>query len=103
MLLALAQAAPFDTKADYIALARQRCAEEWPADFTMQEYCMKGQARGMLTFKQVSEEMGPAFYPTLEKCTEEWTKNRNPDWAMIGYCASRQAEAWRRLNPPSGP
>lgn len=101
--IALAQAAPFDTKADYVALAREQCRQEWPADFTMQEFCLKAQAKGMLQFKAVAETMGKGFEPTLEKCTEEWTKNRIPDWMMIGFCATSQAGAWQRMNPPSSP
>jgi hypothetical protein len=65
----------------------------------MQEYCLKQQAEGMLQFKQVAESLGAPFEPTLEKCTEEWTKDGMPNWQMIGYCAKTQADAYRRLNP----
>lgn len=95
--LALAQA-PFDTNADFVALAKEHCRHEWPADFQMQEYCLRGQAAGMLQFKAASDELGKPFESTLEKCTEEWTKDRIPDWQMIGDCAAKQAEAFRRLN-----
>lgn len=95
--LALTQA-PFDTKANFVELARVHCRGEWPADFQMQEFCLKGQAKGMVQFKAVSDELGKRIEPTLEKCTEEWTKNRIPDWQMIGFCAKTQADAFRRLN-----
>jgi hypothetical protein len=98
--LALAQAAPFDVKADFVALAKEHCRTEWPTDFQMQEYCLKQQAAGMLQFKQVSDELGKPFEQTLEKCTEEWTKNRMPDWQMIGYCATEQAKSYRALSQP---
>lgn len=85
--LALAQAAPFDTKADYMQLARQ--------------YCAKEAAAGMLQFKRVSDELGKPIEKALEQCTEKWTTDRLPNWQMIGYCATSQAEAYRRLNPTS--
>lgn len=103
--LALAQAAPFDVKADYVELARQHCRTEWPNDFRMQEHCLKGQAAGMVQFKAVSDEIGKPLEKALETCTEEWTKDHIPDWRMIGYCATKQADAYRALNsaPPSKP
>ena len=99
LAFALAQAAPFDTSASYVGLAKQFCAKEWANDFSMQAYCVKQQAKGMLQFKAVSDELGKAIEPALEQCTEEWTKDRLPDFAMIGYCASKQAEAYRSLHP----
>lgn len=94
--LALAQA-PFDTKADYIQLARTFCARKWANDFEMQGYCVRQQAAGMLEFKAVSDSMGKAIEKALEICTERWTKDRLPDWEMIGYCSKQQAEAYRSL------
>lgn len=101
--LGLAQAAPFDTGADYMDLARQQCAKEWPDNFEMQGYCLKQNAEGMLQFKQVSDELGKPIEKALEHCTEEWTKDRLPNWKMIGYCATKQAEAYRSLHQPSSP
>lgn len=99
--LALAQSAPFDTKADYIELAKQFCAKDWPDNFEMQGYCLKQQAKGMVQFKSVSDDLGKPIEKALEKCVEEWTKDRLPDFSMIGYCATRQAEAYRSLHPSS--
>lgn len=101
--LALAQAALFDTRADYVELAKQFCAQDWPDNFEMQAYCLRQQAAGMLQFKAVSDELGKPIEKSLERCTEEWTKNRVPNFAMIGYCATRQAEAYRSLRRPSSP
>lgn len=98
--IALAQAAPFDTKADYVELAKQLCAKDWPNDFEMQRYCLKQQAAGMLQFKAVSDELGKPIEKALEGCTEEWTKDRLPDWQMIGYCSTKQADAFRALRRP---
>jgi hypothetical protein len=101
LALALAQAGPFDTKADYIQLAQQFCAREWSDNFEMQAYCVKQQAAGMLQFKAVSDELGKPIEKALKRCTEEWTKDRLPNFAMIGYCATRQAAAYRSLHPSS--
>lgn len=97
--IALAQAAPFDTKADYLDLARQFCAKAWSDNFEMQAYCVKQQATGMVEFKDVSDQLGKPIEKALEKCTEQWTKDRLPNWQMIGYCATQQAAAYRTLNP----
>jgi hypothetical protein len=96
--LLLAQAAPFDTKADFLDLAKQHCAGEWPNDFSMQNYCLKGQAEGMLRFKAASDTIGKPLEKALEKCTEQWTKARVPDWSMIGYCAKNQADDYLKIN-----
>jgi hypothetical protein len=96
--LALAQAAPFDVKADYSALARTHCRREWPDDFRMQDYCFTQQVQGMAEFKAASEAIGKPLERALEKCVEEWTKDRIPDFQMIGYCAKTQAESYRRVN-----
>lgn len=101
MLVILALLAqPFDVKADYIALAKQHCAREWPVDFEMQAYCLKEQTAGMLQFKAVSDDIGKPIEKTLEKCTEDWTKDGLPDWQMIGHCAVNQGAAFRRLDRP---
>jgi hypothetical protein len=99
--LALAQTAPFDTKADYVQLARAYCERTWPNNFSMQEYCLKQQAAGMLAFKDASDSIGKPLEKALEQCTEDWTKDRLPDWEMVGMCASKQAEAYRNLHPAS--
>ncbi len=101
--LALTQAAPFDTKADFVVMARQYCAAEWPNDFAMQSACLKWQAEGMLKFKAANDSGGKPLEKSLEKCTEEWTKNRVPNWQMIGWCAERQVTAYQELNGSVAP
>lgn len=101
--LALAQAAPFDVKADYGELAAVHCAREWPDDFQMQAYCRHQQNIGMAQFKAVSDDIGKPIEKALEKCTEEWTRDRIPDFQMIGHCAVEQGVAWHRINGPSSP
>lgn len=96
LLFALALAAPFDVGADYSKLAAVHCRAEWPNDFRMQAYCMKQQRIGMLQFKAVIDELGEPIEKALEKCTEEWTNDRVPDWQMIGYCATVQAKAFKQ-------
>lgn len=88
---------PFDVKADYMVLARQHCQREWPNDFQMQGYCLKEQAKGMMQFKAVSDSIGKPIEKALENCTEQWTKDRLPDWQMIGHCALEQAAAYGAL------
>jgi hypothetical protein len=104
VLIALALAsAPFDTKADYVVLAKEHCAREWPDDFQMQNYCLDQQLKGMLQFKAVSDDLGTKIEKALERCTEEWTRDRLPDWQMIGHCAVEQGTAWHRIKNPSLP
>lgn len=97
LFLALLAAQPFDVHANYIDLAKQHCAREWPGDFRMQNYCMNRDIEGMLRFKAASDSVGEALEPALEKCTEDWTDAGIPDWRMIGYCATQQAKAYRAL------
>ncbi len=101
--LALAQAAPFDVKGNYIEMAKEHCRREWPDNFSMQSYCLKREAEGMIAFKRVNDELGKPLERALEKCTKEWTKDRLPDWSMIAYCAKRQAEGYREVNSPPSP
>lgn len=96
--LLAAQVAPFDVKADLGVLARIHCQHEWPDNFEMQAYCLKGQRQGMAEFKAASDAFGKPLEKALEKCAEEWTKLRVPNWEMIGYCAKNQAEAYRSLS-----
>lgn len=98
LALALAQAAPFDTSADYGALARGHCAREWPDDFQMQSYCYRQQHVGMLQFKAISDDLGKTIEKALEQCAEAWTRGGLPDWQMIGHCAVEQGTAYRRIN-----
>lgn len=98
LALALAGSPPFDMKADFVAMAKDHCATDWPADFQMQRQCLKEQAAGMLIFKDVAVRFGKPLEPALEKCAEDWTKDRVPDWQMIGHCAAEQADAFTRLD-----
>ena len=103
LLIALALIQPFDVGADYGAMAREHCAIEWPDDFQMQSYCWHQQNVGMLQFKAVSDDLGKAIEPALERCAEDWTKDGLPDWQMIGHCAVEQGTAYRRVNGLSAP
>jgi hypothetical protein len=42
---------------------------------------VKQHAAGMLQFKAVSDELGKPIEKALERCTEEWTKDRLPNFA----------------------
>lgn len=95
--LAAAQVAPFDIKADYGDLSRQRCAKEWPTDFVLQETCVTLDREGMAKFKMVRDQIGPPIDPALETCTSDFTEDRLPNWMLIGACAEMQAESYRRL------
>lgn len=102
LALALFQVAPFDTKANQSMLIRRHCAVEWPNDFTMQAHCAKMALEGMQQFVAASKSVGRPLDKALEQCVEQWTKNRVPDWAMIGYCSKQQADAYLALNGERG-
>ncbi len=97
--LALAQSAPFDIRGDYAGMIRKHCSIEWPEDYRMQEYCADQQNVGMREVKRAYDEFGSRIAPTIENCVSQWTRDRLPDWAMIGYCARQQADSYRRLQP----
>jgi hypothetical protein len=73
----------------------QKCAEEWPNDFRMRNYCQKGQREGVAALSQgqpasVSQD---AFVIIRGKCAEEWPR----DFKMRAYCEKQQYEGYHAL------
>lgn len=83
------------------SLLRQKCATDWPQDFTMQETCLKMQAEGALALKDIDDRYGDLFNKQVERCVDDWTKVGVPDFSMIATCSKMQIESYFRLHPPS--
>ena len=88
-------------ESDTMAKIRKFCEQEWPVDYSMQDYCINGQVKGANAtidgWNAASE--GSAEQGIYSRCYEEWTKGDLTDWSMVDYCADRQLEAYRKLNP----
>ena len=79
----------------------QRCKNEWPADFAMQEYCMTNAVRaaGRVEAMMRSNRGSKLFDVVLYKCYLEWQTDvpDSPDWAMIEYCINMQMRSAKAL------
>lgn len=71
------------------------CKRDWPADYSMQEYCVRRQVRAMdevepyLDRAQNDKAVGEVF----DRCATQWADGDTFDFAMVVYCLKRQLEA----------
>jgi hypothetical protein len=81
--------------ADAALIIEQKCAEEWPNDFKMRNYCQKQQQEGIsILDRGMPNGIQPdAFRIIRGKCASEWPR----DFKMRAYCESQQYEAYRAL------
>ena len=64
------------------------CRNKWPNDYSMEEYCVKGQE------KAKSEARGRTITDRIaQHCASKWPDN----WEMFLYCAKQQDQARSRL------
>lgn len=81
------------------------CKNEWPSDFTMEEYCRKRQAEGITSLTQrvdtykASGGNAQVLNDILQKCGQEWwnATARALDYSMWDYCVKQQIEAAKRM------
>ena len=80
---------------------RARCSQQWPADFSMQEYCIEQQQEGARKVSAWTSSPAVAGDPQLRAvvvaCDEKWTDAHGRNWPMIDYCIEQQVGAYRRL------
>lgn len=93
--------AVFVSAADIHEELKTACAEEWPGDFRMQEYCYK---RQWASAKKMFEKGW--FEPTIKgdlrtivfHCMDQWLdKKTREDYRMMEYCVDKQWAARNRL------
>lgn len=80
---------------------KEYCAEDWPNDYSMQEFCVDQQTEAALKLKAVIERYQGApnspEYRALGKCVEDWEKGTSYDFTMVEFCWNQQVEAMNRL------
>ena len=85
----------------------QLCHEEWPNDFSMEEYCQNNQREDLQAFRRlVLQYRGSSDFidPIVRRCTEEWTKGSVLiDYSMVDYCTRNEVEAAQRLGKAPAP
>jgi hypothetical protein len=101
-----AQEAPKPSTEDLI---KERCAAEWPSDFSMQKYCREKQSRGLHDVGAWLKRHGVSGDSCKAKktpwcqmaglCFGEWADEFGPDWAMVGYCLKKQETSYKEMNP----
>jgi hypothetical protein len=79
---------------------RAFCAEAWPEDYKMQEFCIKEQTESAVEldalFRRYPEESEPARI--IGRCVYQWTKrDERTDYKMAVFCANEQLQAYERL------
>lgn len=80
---------------------KKLCAEQWPDDYSMQEYCQDQQWKGAEQFHDLyreAQKSNAKFIPALEKCVHDWENDDIIDWSMVGYCATEQKKSFTHLN-----
>ena len=63
------------------------CANEWPNDFSMQDYCVSQNKSGYRGYMALaSGNKDPEMKPAFSNCQAEW----GIQWDMVEYCAKQQ-------------
>ena len=81
---------------------RENCAEDWPDDYTMQEFCISQQVEAAQRMVPVVERYGGSDNDSpearaLKKCANDWQKGDGFDFTMVEFCWKQQSEALERL------
>jgi hypothetical protein len=91
--------ASLEVPGNWNQIAQAKCAEEWPSDYRMRDYCVKQQTEGAraLDKSPPSDVDSTAFKVIRGKCAEEWPR----DFKMRVYCEGQQFEGYRSLKSGS--
>jgi hypothetical protein len=87
------------------------CANKWPSDYQMREYCEKQQIEGNQELFAIAEKnglvkngslsaspKGNAIEKIFIRCMNKWEKDqfKTYDFTMVVYCVKQQIQAYRR-------
>ena len=75
----------------------EKCAGEWPTDFSMQKYCREQQLEGYNDLKKIWDVAIRNIRSAAGQCVLDWSDDLLFDWQMIHYCTDQQLTAWRSL------
>lgn len=76
------------------------CADEWPTDFEMQDYCYESQVEAYEKSKSYDLSDGSRESSIISaKCSRDWTDAKGRvDWEMHNYCVESQQEALEKIH-----
>lgn len=82
-----------------VDVVKSYCADQWPTDFRMQQYCFNQQVEAVAElaplYKLYGSSEGSKEWIALAKCSSDWEKPafKTYDYRMVLYCFRRQKEA----------
>lgn len=80
-------------------IVSEKCSQEWPNDYRMQNHCREQQEKGIATLNMGAPsgiDEGP-FRIIRGKCAEEWPR----DFRMRAHCENQQFDGYRALQSTS--
>lgn len=68
------------------------CANNWPADQRMQDYCIKNQTQALNKLSKMTQmyQPGTRERKVMQGCSNVWKKGDTYDYRMILYCVENQ-------------
>ena len=95
---------------------KEYCANQWPTDFEMQEYCIKQQYEAVFEIKIFAKRFGFWGDNTLDgtavqqamskknpwtimiaKCFTDWDTDAGIDYEMVAYCPRQQEKSYHAI------
>ena len=70
------------------------CSDKWGGDYSMQEYCIKKEMKGIYSLKDKLSEAGGIPENIFGTCLIKW----KPQYSMVDYCVNKQLKAYNNLN-----
>jgi len=71
---------------------QRMCADSWPSDQRMQEYCVKNQTAALNKLSEMTQmyQPGTRERKIMQGCSNVWKKGDAYDYRMILYCVQNQ-------------
>lgn len=89
-------------EADLLGDVKSACAEKWPGNYRMQEYCIDTDLDAAIWLAETSEGLADdhVVVRIMLRCMDDWEDSAGRlNYRMVRYCTETQAESYRRLNP----
>ena len=71
---------------------RQKCASDFPDNFSTQAYCVKVNLRGYAEFVASRAAANPILATSYDKCEDDF--GREGSWSTAAYCAKKNTEGY---------
>ncbi|AEH88200.1 hypothetical protein [Mesorhizobium opportunistum] len=77
---------------------RANCADDWPNNYQMQEFCIQQQQGAAATVSRyISQPLAGAEKDVMLQCANDWQLQRGYNWQMVLFCFEQQNAARKRL------